>query len=112
MQKKDISEKLIIDLSTERVHKKLDNVEKHAKIISFYAEKGGVGKSTLCINLAYTLAEQEKRVLIYDCDVQRSLTAWIFGNNIEVKSQNSVDKVDEFIESVENRMDKKTFALS
>ena len=53
---------------------------RNPKIISFYAEKGGVGKTTTCLNLAHTFAKNGKRVLIYDCDVQRSLTAWTFGN--------------------------------
>lgn len=39
------------------------------KIISFYAEKGGVGKTTLSLSLAHLLADKGKRVLIYDCDV-------------------------------------------
>lgn len=70
-------------------------------IISFYAEKGGVGKTTTCLNLAYFLAKNGKKVLIYDCDPQRSLTAWIFGNIIE---NNFDGDVNSFISSSQNEI--------
>jgi len=73
------------------------------KIIAFYAEKGGVEKTTLCLTLAHTMAAQGSRVLIYDCDVQRSLTAWTFGNNIEIHARNNpriVNKLDYFINNL------------
>jgi chromosome partitioning protein len=73
------------------------------KIIAFYAEKGGVGKTTLCLTLAHTMAAQGSRVLIYDCDVQRSLTAWTFGTNIEINAKNNprlVNKLDTLINNL------------
>lgn len=45
------------------------------KIICFYAEKGGVGKTTTCLTFAHTFAKDGHRVLVYDCNVQRSLTS-------------------------------------
>ena len=74
------------------------NEKENCKIISFYAEKGGVGKTTICFTLAYTFAQQGKRVLIYDCDVQRSLTAWAFGVNIE--QIKNVERIDKFIKDL------------
>lgn len=47
-----------------------------AKIVSLVQAKGGVGKSTLCANLAVTLAQSAK-VLMIDCDPpQHSVAAW------------------------------------
>ena len=53
------------------------------KIFSFSAEKGGVGKTTICITLGYMFAERGKRVLIYDCESNHSSTSWIYGREIE-----------------------------
>lgn len=75
------------------------------KIITFYAEKGGVGKTTICITLAHTFARAGKRIVIYDCDVQRSLTAWAFGLNIELSSDNkSADKLESFLKKTSNKL--------
>lgn len=47
-----------------------------AKIVSLVQAKGGVGKSTLCANLAVTLSQSAK-VLMIDCDPpQNSVAAW------------------------------------
>jgi chromosome partitioning protein len=42
--------------------------------LTFYCEKGGVSKTTGVLNLAYCLRRRGKRVLIIDCDPQKSLT--------------------------------------
>jgi chromosome partitioning protein len=42
------------------------------KIISFYATKGGVGKTTLAINVSAGLVQRGKKVLLCDTDEQRS----------------------------------------
>ncbi|WP_196137237.1 ParA family protein [Aliikangiella sp. G2MR2-5] len=47
-----------------------------AKIISIAQAKGGVGKSTMCANLAVTFSQSDK-VMMIDCDPpQNSLSAW------------------------------------
>lgn len=49
------------------------------KIISFINMKGGVGKTTLCINIAYTLAAHfNKKVLLVDIDPQFNATQSLF----------------------------------
>jgi cellulose biosynthesis protein BcsQ len=51
------------------------------KILSFFNNKGGVGKTTLTGNIASYLAlEMGKRVLIVDCDPQCNITQYIIGD--------------------------------
>jgi cellulose biosynthesis protein BcsQ len=50
--------------------------KKHAKRLVFFNHKGGVGKTTLTINLAYALVASGKRVLIVDTDPQCSLSSF------------------------------------
>lgn len=45
-----------------------------ARVISFMNQKGGTGKTTLCINLAAGLAHMSKKVLVVDMDFQCNAT--------------------------------------
>lgn len=45
-------------------------------IISFLNQKGGVGKTTLSVNVAACLARQERKVLLIDADKQGSANTW------------------------------------
>lgn len=49
------------------------------KTIAFINEKGGVGKSSLCYNIAWCFAEQGKKVLMIDLDGQRANLTFIAG---------------------------------
>ncbi len=46
-----------------------------AKVISFSNQKGGVGKTTSCVNIAAQIAAKGKRVLMIDMDPQGNATS-------------------------------------
>jgi chromosome partitioning protein len=47
-----------------------------AKIIAVVNQKGGAGKTTTSMQLAGTIARQEKKVLVVDADPQATATRW------------------------------------
>lgn len=65
------------------------------KIISFANQKGGIGKTTLSINIAAILAEEGYKVLLIDNDPQSNSTFALTGAKYAVSLHNVlVDKLD------------------
>jgi chromosome partitioning protein len=61
-----------------------------AKTIALFNQKGGVGKTTTCVNLCFALKEEGKRVLLVDADPQGHSTSGmgIDKNNIYPSTYN------------------------
>lgn len=51
------------------------------RTVSFFNNKGGVGKTTLACNLAAQLAAKNHRVLMIDCDPQCNATVLVLGED-------------------------------
>ena len=48
-----------------------------SQVIALFNQSGGVGKTTLTMNLGYALAQRQHRVLLIDLDPQASLTTFM-----------------------------------
>lgn len=68
-----------------------------AKIIAMVSNKGGDGKTTTCLNLAYGLAKAGKKVLLVDNDPQSNSTSILMGIAKDLTSQ-SADQYKEAYE--------------
>ncbi|EAY31285.1 ParA family protein [Microscilla marina] len=62
------------------------------KTITFFNNKGGVGKTTMVYHIAWMLAEQGKRVIVADFDPQSNLSAMFL----------TPDRLEEIIEAESN----------
>lgn len=58
------------------------------KVISFFNQKGGVGKTTCVVNLAASLSEIGRKVLVVDCDSQMTASNYLL---TYTKTQKSIN---------------------
>lgn len=53
-----------------------ESVEKNCRVVAMLNPKGGVGKSTISINMAYAMIKYGLRVLLIDSDPQGTVMDW------------------------------------
>ena len=71
------------------------------KIIAFANQKGGVGKTTTCVNIAAYLAVMGKKILILDMDPQGNATSGVgIEKTPETKTIYNVIDGDAFVHEV------------
>ena len=84
--------------------KKSEESEHHAKVISFINMKGGVGKTTLNINIGYTLFKQfNKNVLIIDMDPQFNATQALMTKFLSIDFYQELMRNHQTIASILNK---------
>jgi len=74
------------------------------RTIAIHASKGGVGKTTLVVNIAYELAKQGHQVLVVDLDEQANASLSLGVNKAdEIDKAVSLEEVEQILESFEER---------
>jgi cellulose biosynthesis protein BcsQ len=67
-------------------------VRQKAKRFTVFNHKGGVGKTTLTVNIAFALAKAGKRVLLVDSDPQCNLTSYLIEDRVVDELLDKSDK--------------------
>lgn len=65
---RDVEESLRI--KTNRLTGELPQDQKNGRVLTVYGTKGGIGKTTLAVNLAVALSKSDLRVAVLDLDLQ------------------------------------------
>ena len=70
-------------------------VESHSKTIAFLGAKGGVGTTTLAVNVAVALADRNKSVILVDMNFAASAVAMQLGLNLHESLKTLLQETDE-----------------
>ena len=82
----------------------LDKVK--MRTIAIHTSKGGVGKTTLLVNIAYELATRGKRVLVIDLDDQANASLSLGVNKAdELDKAKSPEEFEEILDSLDDRLE-------
>lgn len=74
------------------------------KTIAIHTSKGGVGKTTLTVNIAYELAIRDNKVLVIDLDDQANCSLYLGVNkDNEFRNAKSIDEFNLILESFRER---------
>ena len=100
LEEADIVEQLLEEIKGET----LPPPRPQMRTIAIYAAKGGVGKTTLVVNLAYELAKKGKRVLVVDLDDSAN-TSLLLGVNKadEIEQADNLEEIEKILHSFDGR---------
>lgn len=74
------------------------------RTIAIHAAKGGVGKTTLVVNLAYELAKKGKRVLVVDLDDSANTSLLLGVNKADLIEQaDDLEEIEKILHSFDDR---------
>lgn len=73
------------------MQKHSDNDKHFPRIVSFSSGKGGVGKTSLTVNLAAVMAKRRKRVLVVDADLGLANVDIVLGLNVQRTVRETVE---------------------
>ena len=82
------------------------------RTIAIHTSKGGVGKTTLTVNMAYELAKQGNKVLVVDLDDQANASLSLGVNKgDEIDAASSLEEIEQILDSFEDRQELMEFLL-
>jgi flagellar biosynthesis protein FlhG len=80
---------------------------RQSRIVSLTSGKGGVGKTSLAVNLAAALSRMERRTLLADCDLGMANAAMLMGYSSPVTIDDVLEgrlSVDEVVSEIEENL--------